>query len=228
MDTVTTALLEFGKEHLQMLVVATVYYFAAGLIGAVLGRKSRIDEWCDSNPGLAIVLNFLRGTGFDFWKVLTQLQVLFKSKSTFGGGGLPALLLIGAMAAGTVTVGCNRSALHVKVQQALVFEDQVHAQVTRIESALEANIPLLPPTMQEKARAEFAAAKDKIAIALSSKDQALQAALAASADTVDVTALVANVILAVESAADLVGKFGVPKGVVEEHKAQARTLSRGL
>src|SRR5574343_207815 len=82
-NLVTTALVDFAKEHVVALLVASLYYFLAGLIAAILGKRSRIDAWCDEHVGLAVVLNFLRGTGFDYWKILTQLKVLFSSRATF-------------------------------------------------------------------------------------------------------------------------------------------------
>jgi hypothetical protein len=121
-NAVTNAFIEFAKEHAVALLMASIYYLGAGLLGAILGRRSRIDAWCDANPKLAMVLNFLRGTGFDYWKILTLLKVLFESRATFTNvaKALPFLLVASL---GLASQGCSLEA----------------ARQARINSALKAS-----------------------------------------------------------------------------------------
>lgn len=124
--------------------------------------------------------------------------------------------------------GCAAGNLNVKVQQALVFEDRVHAQVTNLEALFETSVPLLPADKQVEARTKLAVAKAVLADALEAKDAALQAALAASAPTVDVTAVVTNIVTAVQGVVAVVGAFGAPRAIVDAEHKRAATLARGL
>lgn len=101
-------LIEFAKEHLVALAYATLWYVLAGLIAALFARKTRIDAWCEANPALALALNFLRATGFDFWKILAALQTLASGKSKLPPVG-PAITMLFAIGASVTQVGCAGS-----------------------------------------------------------------------------------------------------------------------
>jgi hypothetical protein len=75
------------KEHALAIGIGVLYYVGAGIIAVIFARKTRIDRWCAANPRLALVLNFLRATGFDVWKILASLQTLVRSRA-----GLPPVL----------------------------------------------------------------------------------------------------------------------------------------
>ncbi len=108
-NEIIVAVVAFAKEHILALLVATAYYFLAGLITAVLGKRTRIDAWCDEHVAVAVVLNLLRATGFDFWKILTQLKVLFLSRATFGTAlKLLPVLLVASI--GIAAQGCSLEA----------------------------------------------------------------------------------------------------------------------
>lgn len=90
--------IQFAKEQVVYLLILTGWYFAAGLTAALFAKRTRIDAWCEANPKLALALNLLRATGFDFWKTVATFQTLARSKA-----GLPpitALLFVGLLGFG--------------------------------------------------------------------------------------------------------------------------------
>jgi hypothetical protein len=80
------------------------------------------------------------------------------------------------------------------VQKVQVAETYVKAEVEVLETAIEAQIPLLPVDKQPAAIAQFNDLKSKVAQATLVKDAAIQAALDASQSTIDVGALMQDLI----------------------------------
>ena len=220
-------LTEFAKEHLVGLAYATAWYVLAGVIAALFARKTRIDAWCEANPALALVLNFLRATGFDFWKILSAMQTLASVKSKLPPVG-PAAVLLLAVSVSATQVGCGASALHPKIEQALLFEDQVHAQVKNLEGVFDATLLMMPEAQRPEWQARLAFAKQQLGTALEAKDAALRAALAASDSTVDISAVVGQIVAAVTGIVEIVDAMGASKLVVANARAKAMTLKGGL
>jgi hypothetical protein len=52
------------------------WYILAGFITLLFARKTRVDTWCLAHPKLQFVLNLLRATGLDFWKIFASLKTL--------------------------------------------------------------------------------------------------------------------------------------------------------
>jgi hypothetical protein len=121
--------------------------------------------------------------------------------------------------------GCVKSQINVKVQQALIFEDQVHAQVNTLRAVFDAAVPVLPVDKQQEYRDKIASAYGILEKALDAKDQSLQAALAASADTVDVSAAIVAIVNAVQDIIAIVAAVGASPLFIEQQHQKARALA---
>jgi hypothetical protein len=128
-------------------------------------------------------------------------------------------LLVGLM----LLSGCGGK-LHVTVDKALAFEGQVTAEVANLKAVADAAIPLLPVDKQQAAREQLAEGYAKLTVALNAKDQLLQAALEASANDVDITKVVTDIVVAVDSIIDLVQSFGAKQEQMAPIMARAATL----
>lgn len=103
------------------------------------------------------------------------------------------------LAVSALSTGCiNRANVQTKVQQALVFEDKVHTQVLVLETVFTSAVQFLPPEKRAEATAKLEQAELILQQALDAKDNALQAALEASSEQVDMAALIPPIIKAVE------------------------------
>lgn len=102
-------IIEFAKEHILPILVAVGWYFLAGVIAAVFAKKTRIDEWCAQHPKVALVLNLLRATGFDVWKVVASIQNLVRSKAGLPPIAPTAVVLL-AVGLGLAQQGCSLEA----------------------------------------------------------------------------------------------------------------------
>lgn len=156
----------------------------------------------------------------DLGRLVRVLQAIFAankqaSKTTLNG------LFIGACV--LLMSGCGAAAVHGKVQQMLVFEDQVHAQVMRLRAVADETLPMLPADKQEEYRVKLAAAYDVLGKALDAKDTALQAALTASESSVDVTALTVQIVSAIEQIVGIVNTFATA-----EKRAELTGSSKAL
>jgi len=123
--------------------------------------------------------------------------------------------------------GCGGT-LNVDVQKALVFEQQVQTEVTYLRSVAEAAIPMLPVEKQQAARDALADAYGKVCAALTAKDDALQAALLASAQSVDITAVALQIAQAVQEIIALVESFGAKQEQLIEPKARLAAMKARL
>ena len=119
----------------------------------------------------------------------------------------------------TIT-GC--ASLRPAIDKVVIFEQQVHSEATNLQVAAYAVIPLLPPAQQDVARAQLARAFEKMTMLLQIKDNAVQAAIAASETTLDVTALVLPVVAAIEEIILLVKSFGSNTTAIEGRALQLR------
>lgn len=119
--------------------------------------------------------------------------------------------------------GCGGK-LHVTIDKALAFEGQVVAEVQNLKAVADAAIPLLPVEKQQSAREQLAEGYAKLTVALNAKDQLLQAALEASASDVDITKVVTEIVMAVDSIIDLVQSFGAKEAQMAPILARAATL----
>lgn len=128
-------------------------------------------------------------------------------------------LLVGLM----LLTGCGGK-LHVTVDKVLAFEGQVAAEAANLKAVADAAIPLLPVDKQQAAREQLAEGYAKLTVALNAKDQLLQAALEASASDVDITKVVTDIVVAVDSIIDLVQSFGAKQEQMAPILARAATL----
>lgn len=137
---------------------------------------------------------------------------------------LSAISFLAAISA--VTACVNRDQIHTHVQQALIFEDRVHAQVGTLTAVFEASVPLLPIEAQAKARKDLAEATHELSQLLEAKDLALKSALDLSAESVDVTQIVNSIVATVSKIVEIVATVGASPLFIEAQRAQARALVR--
>jgi hypothetical protein len=222
-------IVSFAKENLIPLAYAVAWYVLAGFIAALFGRKSRIDAWCEANPGLALVLNFLRATGFDMWKILAALKTLAEAKSKIPPPAGTAFLLV-ALAASGMQVGCSKATIDQKIDSALIFEDQAMNQVSYLQSVFETLVanPAIPADKQAEYRAKFAEGHKLVVMAFDAKDQALREARAANAETIDINALVKGIVDAVQNIIEIVAAVGASPLFIQEQHTKAMGLARGI
>jgi hypothetical protein len=126
-----------------------------------------------------------------------------------------ALIILVTGCAGTLTRD---------VQSALVFEQQVGAEVANLKTISDADIPMLPADKQQAAREQLAINYARLTAALGAKDKLLQAALAASTSSVDVTAVVVEIVSALEEFIGLVQSFGASEAQLQPIKERAMSL----
>ena len=117
--------------------------------------------------------------------------------------------------------GCGAN-LRPAIDKIVIFEQQVHSEAQNLQVAANAVIPLLPPAQQDVARARLARAFEKMTMLLAIKDNAIQAALAASEPSIDVTSLIVPVIQAIEEIILLVKTFGSNTTAIEGRALQLR------
>lgn len=117
---------------------------------------------------------------------------------------------------------CGCKSLRPAIDKVVIFEQQVHSEAVNLQVAAYAVIPILPPAQQDVARAQLARAFEKLTMLLQIKDNAVQAAIAASEDTLDVTALVLPVVAAIEEIILLVKSFGSNTTAIEGRALQLR------
>ena len=120
---------------------------------------------------------------------------------------------------------CMPKDIHVKIQQALIFEDQVQVQVANLRAVADTLIVMAPVDKQPEMKAKVAEAYAELEQLLDAKDTSLQAALVASADTVDVSATVQAVVSTVQKIIALVATFGASPLFVQQQ--QTKTLRLG-
>lgn len=137
-------------------------------------------------------------------------------------------ILLLAIGAAATQVGCGASAIHPKIEQALLFEDQVHAQVKTLEGVFDATLLMVPEPQRPEWQARMAFAKQQLGTALEAKDAALRAALAASESTVDISAVVGQIVAAVTGIVEIVDAMGASKPVVANARAKAAALRSGI
>ncbi len=56
------------------------YALLTGIFNLLLGHKSQVEAWAESNPGLAAVLKATRALGFDPWNLIAALSLAFAKK----------------------------------------------------------------------------------------------------------------------------------------------------
>lgn len=222
-------IVSFAKENLVPLAYAVAWYVLAGFIAALFGRKSRIDAWCEANPGLALVLNFLRATGFDMWKILAALKTLADAKSKIPPIA-PAFILLGALAAGGTQVGCGRAAVDVQLDKIEDYGVQVQGYVDYLESVFQVavNAPGLDPVKKQELLQKFASGREQFNAAFDAFVAGLRAAREANAETVDINALVGTLVTAVTKIIDVIELVGANPLWIQDQRAHAVSLSRGI
>lgn len=62
------------------LLATLAYAVITGLFNLLLGHKSQVEAWAESNPGLAAVLKFTRAIGLDPWGIIAALSLTFQKK----------------------------------------------------------------------------------------------------------------------------------------------------
>lgn len=98
----------FAREHI---VPILMWYFLAGAIAAISGKRSQIEAWCAAHPKVALVLHLLRATGFDYLKAIAAVQNYVR----FRAGLPPATLLVLLVAASSaLSMGCSLEAARTK------------------------------------------------------------------------------------------------------------------
>lgn len=119
--------------------------------------------------------------------------------------------------------GCGGT-LNASLQKALVFEDQIHAQVAQLETAFEAAVTLLPADKQADARAKMATAFAVLARSLATKDAMLQTAIDASANDVDVSSIAVDIVIAVQDIISIVQGVGGSETVTERALTETQAM----
>lgn len=59
---------------------ALAYALITGAFNLLLGHKSQVEAWAESNPGIAAVLKFTRAIGLDPWGIIAALSLTFQKK----------------------------------------------------------------------------------------------------------------------------------------------------
>jgi hypothetical protein len=132
----------------------------------------------------------------------------------------PATLTILALGFGFSQFSC--ASLRPSVDKVVIFEQQVHTEAQNLQVAAFAVIPLLPVGQQDVARAQLARAFERLTVVMDIKDNAVQAAIASSQDTIDVASLVTPCIAAIEEIIVLVKSFGSDTTHIEKRAMQLR------
>ena len=71
-----TELITLIRANAGWILAALLWYVVAGLITLLFAKKTRIDAWCLAHPKLQFVLNLMRATGLDFWKIFASIKTL--------------------------------------------------------------------------------------------------------------------------------------------------------
>jgi hypothetical protein len=63
-------------------VILSGLLFAAltGIFNLILGHKSQVEAWAESNPKLAAILKFTRALGFDPWNLIAAISLIVQKK----------------------------------------------------------------------------------------------------------------------------------------------------
>ncbi len=64
----------------NVILSAIAYAALTGVFNLLLGHKSQVEAWAESNPGLAAVLKFTRAIGLDPWGIIAALSLTFQKK----------------------------------------------------------------------------------------------------------------------------------------------------
>ncbi len=64
----------------NVIAVSLLYAAATGIFNLILGHKSQVEAWAQSNPKLAAVLKFTRALGLDPWNLFSAALLLLKGK----------------------------------------------------------------------------------------------------------------------------------------------------
>lgn len=116
-----TVLLDFAREHIVPILILTAWYLLATTLNALFAKKTTIEAWCQERPTLALILHVTRKAGFDVWGMLDVFRAYAKARAGLPASvpppadstiktTLPALLLIGSLAASAVQSGCSLEA----------------------------------------------------------------------------------------------------------------------
>jgi hypothetical protein len=116
--------------------------------------------------------------------------------------------------------GC--ASLRPSIDKVVIFEQQVHTEAQNLEVAAYAAIPLLPIGQQDVARARLARVFEKLTVVMRIKDDAIQAAIAASTTNLDVSSLIIPCVAAIEEIILLVKSFGSDTTAIEGRALQLR------
>jgi hypothetical protein len=199
-----------------MAAISTLLVMAAPLVGLVVSAAVAAG-WLKAESGFAVFVA----------KIFPLSLHAQSGKPRLPPVG-PAAILLLAIGASVTQAGCGASALHPKIEQALLFEDQVHAQVKNLEGVFDATLLMMPEAQRPEWQAKLAFAKQQLGTALEAKDAALRAALAASDSNVDISAVVGQIVQAVTGIVEIVDAMGASKPVVAHARAKAAALNGGL
>lgn len=246
MDEIQKAIVEFVGEHALLLGLGTVWYFVAGFMAALLGRRTRIDAWCNENPKRALAFHLLRATGFDFWKTVASIRDFSRARAglppaiPFGaddegrkmrGTGISSIVFVVFLAVvGTGPIGCGRAAIDAEIDRVLLVEQKLESQIDYIDTLFNAVIlaPGITPEKRKEFMDRYADAKSWLSDCLEAKDAALLAAKEANAETVDLTKLSDAIANAMGKLISVLAFAGANPNVVHEQHVRAMATARGL
>jgi hypothetical protein len=122
-----------------------------------------------------------------------------------------------------LSTGCG--SIQKQLDTVLVFEHSVQGYVQQLTAAANAAIATLPPDQRQSYQAQFDDLSGKLTAALSAKDRALQAAIAANSwNGIDIGKLTQAVVEAVEAFVVLVTTIGNDVAKLQAKAAAADIL----
>lgn len=159
------------------------------------------------------------------WHVVKRLIELVKSKPV-----APALILLGALAAGGTQVGCGRAAVDVQLDKIEDYGVQVQGYVDYLESVFQVavNAPGLDPAKKQELLQKFVDGREQFNAAFDAFVAGLRAAREANAETVDINALVGTLVTAVTKIIDVIELVGANPLWIQDQRSHAMSLSRGI
>lgn len=240
-------IVDFAREYIVPIAYTVLWFAVTAVISAVFGKRAHIEAWCLQRPTVALIVNLARKTGFDFWGTLRVIRAYARVRAGLppedgsasaksepvankAASFLPLFILFGAIAAGAIQVGCGRASVEAKINAVQEVQDQAIVQVGYLNSVFDAAVsnPAIPPEKQLELRQKFAEKHAVFDAKMAKKSQYLKEALEANAETIDVTALVAGIVEGVQGIIEVLDLVGINPFFIEDQRARAMSLSRGI
>jgi hypothetical protein len=127
---------------------------------------------------------------------------------------IPIFLALFFTAAIVSLVGCSQSTFNQDVQKVILAESIAKSTVTTLEAAIEAQIPSMAPDKQTQFKTDLATFKVKWAQTELAKDTTLQGLSDASQQTVNISALMRDILTLIPEIIALAQKANVDQQLV--------------